>query len=249
MKQISQAFLVVIALMAMGCYTRFATFDQDPMHPGHHTAAVDSTGQNNPRDSLAPAEDETCVWERDLMGFPYLRCYKGYYPRDWYRYNFSPWWYHTDEYRYDPRRRCPPYYYYDQNCGCCRYYLNNPVLERSARRPSRKQPRTDTVPIDSAAIDSTDRVNISASTRVTVTAPIHGHDKKSKVSPKGTALLDTLAQRKASTADSSAQEKKQAAADSVAVDSTAKVSDTARTNRNTIKTRKAKKIRRSTRGF
>jgi hypothetical protein len=244
-----QVLLICIALLCVGCYTRLATFDQDAMTPGRVSTATDSTwkkvSHNEPRDSLAPAEDETCVWERDLMGFPYLRCYKGYYPSDWYRYHFSPWWYHTDEHRYDPRHRCPPYYYYDQNCGCCRYYLNNPDLERSAQRPSRKQPHAEPVQADSTASDTTDRVSISASTRVTVTAPIHGRQKGSKLSQKEKVLLDTLAQRRAAASDSSMQ----TVSDSTAVDSTGKVIDSARTNKDPVKTEKSKKLRRSIRGF
>jgi hypothetical protein len=91
------------------------------------------------------------------MGFPFLRCYKGYYPREWYRYHFSPWWYRSGEHLYSADR-CPPYYYYDQTCGCCRYYLNNPDLtrvpERGAARSAVTSNASDTVQ---------DRVSVSAS--------------------------------------------------------------------------------------
>lgn len=124
-----------------GCYTRFASIEQDRIAPGMVTAYIDSSGKTvkvvRRIDTVKSTERETCIWERDLIGLPYLRCYKGYYPSQWYLYNYSPWWYGNTSHLYNADR-CPPYYYFDRSCGCCRYYLNNPDLisaEQSAAPP------------------------------------------------------------------------------------------------------------------
>ena len=188
-----------------GCYTRFATLEERSFTPDGLAGAADSTGSNvaDSLDTLKTADDETCVWERDLMGFPYLRCYKGYYPREWYRNNFSPWWYQTDAHLYD-RRRCPAYYYYDRSCGCCRYYLNNPELERTSRGISRT--RSSDTPAGSTAPppDSTGKVSISTSSRTSATIPLRTSKGHSVPSPKYQVAKDSSATTTAqSTGDTS----------------------------------------------
>lgn len=111
-----------------GCYTQFSTLNQD--RPSfQETVVVDSTGDTvkirREVDTVVTKEREICVWERDLLGYPRLRCYNTYYPRDWVYYNNSPWWYRNDPYWYD-YDRCPRYYYYDAAYGRCRYYKDNP---------------------------------------------------------------------------------------------------------------------------
>lgn len=107
-----------------GCYTQFATTERKPI-PEVVDTIIDSTGDTvkviQRTDTIFQKEEEICVWERDLMGYPRLNCYKSYYPRDWFMYNHSPWWYRNDPYWYD-YDRCPRYYYYDYSCGCCKYY-------------------------------------------------------------------------------------------------------------------------------
>ena len=46
--------------------------------------------------------------------------------------NCRPWWYHRNRNFYDADR-CPPNYYFDNNCKCCRYYLNNPEYGRAQK--------------------------------------------------------------------------------------------------------------------
>ena len=107
-----------------GCYTQLSTLDNYQPAPEMETV-VDSTGDSvkviKQIDTVETRERQTCVWERDLLGYPKLRCYTSNYPRNWLFYNNSPWWYRNDPYWYD-YRQCPRYYYYDSDCGCCRYY-------------------------------------------------------------------------------------------------------------------------------
>jgi hypothetical protein len=113
---------VVVLFLMTGCYTKFVT--NQKISAEQVTAIIDSTTGDtvkviNRIDTVVQKEREVCVWERDLMGYPRLRCYKTFYPRDWYVYNNTPWWY-NDPYwgDYD---RCPRNYYYDPNCGCCKF--------------------------------------------------------------------------------------------------------------------------------
>jgi hypothetical protein len=203
------SLLPILAFASLGCYTRFSTLEQRQATPER----VDRRS-----DSLRPSGEETCVWERDLMGFPYLHCYKGYYPRDWYQYNFSPWWYQNDSHRYGGSR-CPPYYYYDKTCGCCRYYLNNPELERSTRGNSGTERNVSTNETVSQAKDSTGRVSISASSRNTVTIPLRHGGGSSAPSPKYQVARDTGAQKNAVAADTTAPKNRQGTIDSSKSDS------------------------------
>lgn len=110
-------------VMLSGCYTRFGSFEQ----PGDHFIAeevdslIDSTAPSAQVDTIIYREKETCIWERDFTGMPRLRCFPSYYHRDWYFYNNSPWWFRNSTHWYD-YKRCPRYYNFDPDCGCCRYY-------------------------------------------------------------------------------------------------------------------------------
>lgn len=114
-----------IFLIFAGCYTQFAVVDKAV--PETIKTVVDSAGDTvkviERTDTVLQKENEVCVWERDLMGYPRLRCYKSFYPRDWVVYNNTPWWYRNDPFWGD-FDRCPRYYYYDTDCGCCRYSTN-----------------------------------------------------------------------------------------------------------------------------
>jgi hypothetical protein len=191
-------------LLTSGCYTRFANVENGSPTPEQAEKAPDT---------LNPTDDETCVWERDLMGFPYLHCYKGYYPADWYRNNFSPWWYHGGTHRYSGSR-CPDYYYYDNTCGCCRYYLNNPDMERSSleRGRSRKSPV-------SGPPDTTTRVSISSSSHSVVKIPLRQPNNVSTPSSKYQVVSDTSARKNSASADTSDTTKAKVTVDSVKIDS------------------------------
>jgi len=168
------ALAAALLLGATGCYTRFAEFE-----PVSAKAAADT---------VRTADTETCIWERDLAGYPRLRCYPAHYPRQWYMYNYSPWWYHNSRHLYSAER-CPPYYYYDKNCGCCRYYLNNPDLDRSAGGGV-VQKAADTA----AAQDSTrgsnrdsNRVSVTVSSGSSAYIPLNGNTGLSAQPPAQTA--------------------------------------------------------------
>lgn len=123
----------VLILFFSGCYTQFVVVDRSPppetVEYRIDTLTGDTVKVIRQMDTIRTKDRETCVWERDLLGYPHLRCYNSYYPHDWFWYNNSPWWYRNDPYWHD-YNRCPRYYYYDPSCGCCRYtgssyYRNN----------------------------------------------------------------------------------------------------------------------------
>jgi len=149
------ALAAALVLSATGCYTRFAEFE-----PVSAKAAADT---------VKTADTETCIWERDLTGYPRLRCYPAHYPRQWYMYNYSPWWYHNSQHLYSAEK-CPPYYYFDNNCGCCRYYQNNPDLVRAPGGHGVVQKSTDT-----AAAQDSNRVSVTVSSGSSVHIPLNGN--------------------------------------------------------------------------
>lgn len=122
-------FLAV--LFFTGCYTQFATLDNDSQSntipPDSVVAANDST-HSSVRTTLSINDNQVCYWTRDLWGRPELRCNDSYYGRDWYSYNYYPWWNRSSSYYYGSynyygyNQRCPAFYYYDYSCGMCRYY-------------------------------------------------------------------------------------------------------------------------------
>jgi hypothetical protein len=240
-------FIAAVLSIMTGCYTRFATLEEQSVTPDGLAAAAGSTGKTgaDSLDTLKTADDETCVWERDLMGFPYLRCYKGYYPREWYRNNFSPWWYQTDAHLYD-RGRCPAYYYYDKSCGCCRYYLNNPALERTSRGIARTRGNDRPAGITAQPSDSAGQVSISASTRTTTAIPLRSNAGSSVPSPKYQIVKDSLAAKTAQPGDTSGNAGKNAV-DSTRADSVQQTTGKTDTPR-TIAAPVEKKPRRSIRG-
>ncbi|MCL2268367.1 MAG: hypothetical protein FWC23_04185, partial [Chitinispirillia bacterium] len=64
---------------------------------------------------------EVCVWERDIFGYPTMRCYNTYYHSSWMYFQNTPWWYRSS-FGWNDTRGCPPFYYYDRYMGYCRYY-------------------------------------------------------------------------------------------------------------------------------
>lgn len=180
------ALMLTAVVLLSGCYTQFVMVDKTPPAPQEQvTWVVDSTTGDSVKvitqvDTIQTEDNRTCVWERDLMGYPHLRCYDSFYPRDWFLYNNSPWWYRNDPYWYD-YNRCPRYYYYDQSCGQCRYtgtthnyrrYDDHPYQNRTSEpKPepsgpggSSMYPRTRGVPDprDSRGVGSPASVNSSA---------------------------------------------------------------------------------------
>ena len=128
MKKIGLLLSPALTVMVLsGCYTQFAMVNKTPPAPPKEQVewVIDSTTGDTVKvikqtDTIHSEDRQTCIWERDLMGYPHLRCYDSFYPRDWFYYNYSPWWYRNDPYWYD-YDRCPRSYYYDPSCGCCRY--------------------------------------------------------------------------------------------------------------------------------
>jgi hypothetical protein len=157
-KILSLLLTIATFLSLTGCYTQFAVLDTPT-----------TLGSSN-QDTVQPAQ-ENCVWERDFSGRPFLHCYSGTYPREWYGYNHSPWWYHRNRDSYDVDR-CPPNYYFDRNCKCCRYYLNNPYyggLSKTAAAPV-----DDAEPEKSDTAKTPQKVNVQVSNHHSVYVPIGG---------------------------------------------------------------------------
>ncbi|NLG19216.1 MAG: hypothetical protein GX556_17975 [Fibrobacter sp.] len=115
--------VILTAFLLGGCYTQLSSLDSFDETQGNTPEVSDSAAADNDGrvDTVVVRDRETCIWERNLLGYPQLRCYKSNYHRDWFYYTRSPWWYRNDPYWYD-YNRCPRYYFYDRDCGCCRYY-------------------------------------------------------------------------------------------------------------------------------
>lgn len=97
-------FLLGAVFLFSGCYTQFLMVDKVPPQADEVSFVVDSATGDTVRvirqtDTVYTRDNQTCIWERDLMGYPRLRCYDSYYPSHWFYYNYSPWWYY-DRYPY-----------------------------------------------------------------------------------------------------------------------------------------------------
>jgi hypothetical protein len=203
---LSHVLLVAASLLAIGgCYTRFATFEAESVTPK--------------ADTLRAADKETCIWERDLTGYPSLHCYPPYYPRQWYLYQYAPWWYHSDRHLYTPDK-CPPYYYYDPNCGCCRYYLNNPDLARGAAGGG-DAGKTEKPPADG------NNISISGSSHTRIFIPLQGNATPAAGAPQQSAGQSSSAAAQTGQ-DSLSQQRKN---DSAAAHDTAEVAPVKKLNR------------------
>ena len=103
------------AFLFGGCYTKLASYQNETMAAsgGGCSDCGDEAPVNNRR--------EVCVWERDIFGFPEMRCYTTNYSSSWMYFHSTPWWYRSN-YRWYDSRGCPPHYYYDRVSGICRYY-------------------------------------------------------------------------------------------------------------------------------
>jgi hypothetical protein len=110
---------VFCAFLSAGCYTKIASFQNETMPT---SASAAGSGCADCRDE-APVSDrrEICVWERDIFGWPEMRCYTTNYASSWMYFHNTPWWYRNNYGWYDTRG-CPAYYYYDRVSGICRYY-------------------------------------------------------------------------------------------------------------------------------
>lgn len=123
------AAVVVWIFLFAGCYTQFAYVDRAALEgvPPDSVLPADSAHAYI-RDSVPANPNQVCYWTRDMWGRPQLVCDDADYGRDWYRYNYYPWWNRSDPYFYGSYNsygwdeRCPAYYYYDNSCGACRYY-------------------------------------------------------------------------------------------------------------------------------
>jgi hypothetical protein len=221
-------FAAALLIFTEGCYTKFAVFE-----PVSTAVKADTV-------RAADADKETCIWERDLMGYPYLHCYPSFYPRQWYLYNYSPWWYHNDRHMYSAGQ-CPPYYSYDPGCGCCRYYLNDPG------RTGLRQPVTGAESAESAhsahsadtAKDS-NRVSISAASHMSVRIPLQGNTVTSNTST-GTTSTTVFP----STTDSLAAKPQPVPAQTA---DTSRAAEVLPVPHDTVKVIPVKKLRRSMRG-
>jgi hypothetical protein len=165
LKYFKLAVMGTFLLSTLNCYTKFAQFETLPSE--QVVTVLDSKGnlvrEVRQNDTLRTPNGETCVWEQDALGYPYLHCYPRYYPQEWYRYNKSPWWYRTDEHLYNIER-CPAYYYFDEHCECCRYYLNNPDLSKEESRDGTARVSAETPAPVTSTRASTTNINVTNST-------------------------------------------------------------------------------------
>ena len=123
------AAAVLCVFLFAGCYTQFAYVNRAALEgvPPDSALPADSASAYI-RDSVPANPNQVCYWTRDMWGRPQLVCEDADYGRDWYRYNYYPWWNRSDPYFYGSYNsygwdeRCPAYYYYDYSCGACRYY-------------------------------------------------------------------------------------------------------------------------------
>ncbi len=136
---------VAIILGASGCYTKFATPRRE-YQPSKELMVVDSTGDTvrviTKTDTVRTSEQEICIWERDIAGFPRLRCFQSRHSHGYYLYSNVPWWYRAHPHVYD-YGYCPPNYYYDFHRGTCRYIWSSSP-PGGGRQPS--QPRVSDPP-------------------------------------------------------------------------------------------------------
>jgi len=119
----SSAKKILIPLMALvctlfftGCYTKLMSYQGETL-PGRSGGS----GCAECSDEVAPTADrrEICVWERDIFGYPEMRCYNTFYHSSWIYFHNTPWWYRNSYSWYDTRG-CPPHYYFDRISGMCR---------------------------------------------------------------------------------------------------------------------------------
>jgi hypothetical protein len=100
-----------------GCYTRLMTYQGEVTEAGSKGGGCADCREEVPY----TGGRQVCVWERDLFGYPELRCYYTSYASSWLYFHNTPWWYRSN-YGWRDTRGCPPYYYYDRFSGTCRYY-------------------------------------------------------------------------------------------------------------------------------
>jgi hypothetical protein len=112
---LSTALLCVFLLA--GCYTKLMTYQGEVM-PGREGGDCADCAEQVPANH---ARREVCVWERDIFGYPEMRCYNTNYHSSWMYFHSTPWWYRNSFGWYDTRG-CPPNYYYDRFSGICRLY-------------------------------------------------------------------------------------------------------------------------------
>lgn len=70
---------------------------------------------------LEPRDREYCIWTRDFLGYPELRCFPSYAEYQYYLSYSVPWWIRDRMYSY-PYYGYPPNFYFDPYSGYYRYY-------------------------------------------------------------------------------------------------------------------------------
>lgn len=116
MNQKKNFVLLSLGLLFTGCYTQFSTIQTNYPDQQYNQTEADtlkSTDSSKARvDTVVTKDREVCVWERDLLGYPELRCYESNYSNYWYDYNYTPWWYRNDPY-WSGYNRHHRYYYHN----------------------------------------------------------------------------------------------------------------------------------------
>ena len=138
MSHCCKKFILPFALLCLfvfgGCYTRMMSYyGETPTSgtPRAESGILDDSGC----EAECPAEvaplvnrREICIWERNIFGYPELRCYNTNHSTGWVYFHNTPWWYRDRFHYYGHHHyhRCPPHYYFDRISGICRYYDRGP---------------------------------------------------------------------------------------------------------------------------
>ncbi|MDR3013727.1 MAG: hypothetical protein LBU70_11080 [Chitinispirillales bacterium] len=113
------AMALLCVFLFADCYTQLMTYQGETL--GAHPRRVARDCSDCEDVAPSAAWREVCVWERDIFGYPEMRCYNTNHHSAWVYFHNTPWWY-RNHFSWHNSRGCPPYYFYDRITGICRYY-------------------------------------------------------------------------------------------------------------------------------
>jgi hypothetical protein len=181
---------LLCAALLSGCYTQLMTYQGETA--GKRSPDYVRDNDCGECEDVAPASNrrEVCVWERDILGFPELRCYNTNYHSSWVYFHNTPWWYRNTYGWYD-NRGCPPYYYYDRIAGVCRYYDSGGGGHKPGKpggKPGKHEPEPPVRP--NARVVPPSGTSATVSDNPPIGTPMfHGGSKQ--LSPVGSPLTPT----------------------------------------------------------
>ncbi|MDG5815869.1 hypothetical protein QA601_12325 [Chitinispirillales bacterium ANBcel5] len=182
MKRLISLFSIAPTLLLLsGCYTQFLRTDST--HAPQTKMVVNSEGDSvkvvRQVDTITTTDREICVWQRDIAGYPRLRCFRSNYTQNWHFYQNLPWWYRNNP-QWGDYDRCPPFYYFDYRSGTCRYIgSTRPPVRRDGAggsSPEEKQPselpppRSRTPGLEGAELPASDNSSTTRSSSASTTS-------------------------------------------------------------------------------